>query len=159
MLLAPYFAREGLQGARVLLLGPDSASGYVTRAGGHDWTNHRVDDWANDDQIEVLVIADQRAVRWPKDLNRALNLIIRRQNAGRSLHLLLCNPDLIFPSAPGRYSLTAGAMAVMLESVFAIQYPERPLALQRLGKPSRPIFDEAPRPTWRLPGFGEFSSI
>ncbi|EIC20415.1 HAD-IIA family hydrolase [Thiorhodovibrio frisius] len=135
MLLQPYFARHGLQGASCLLLGPPSAQGYVTRAGGR-----LIED---DQDAEVVVIADQNGVRWPEDFNRALNLIMRRQAGGESIHLLLCNPDLIFPCAPGAFSLTAGAMAVMLETVLNAHHPDQPIAFERLGKPCRPIFDQA----------------
>jgi HAD superfamily hydrolase (TIGR01450 family) len=135
MLLAPYFARHGLEGASCLLLGPTTAAGYVTRAGG------RLS--ADDSTAEVVVIADQQGVRWPEDFNRVLNLIIRRQRGGQPPHLLLCNPDLLFPCAPDAFSLTAGAMAALFEVVLNTQDPNRPLAFTRLGKPCRPIFDQA----------------
>ncbi|WPL17276.1 putative hydrolase YutF [Thiorhodovibrio winogradskyi] len=135
MLLQPYFAHQGLAGASCLLLGPPSAQGYVTRAGGR-----LVED---DRDAEVVVIADQNGVRWPEDFNRVLNLIMRRRTDAQPLHLLLCNPDLIFPCAPDTFSLTAGAMAVLLETVLNAHDPGQPLAFERLGKPCRPIFDQA----------------
>lgn len=137
MLLESYFAEAGLRGASCLLLGPETATGYIERAGAR-----RV---APEDavQADVLVIADQQGVRWPEDLNGALNLILRRTEAGLPLHLVLCNPDLIFPCAPGEFSLTAGALAVMLESVVQAHVPQHGLEFVRLGKPNRPIFDAA----------------
>lgn len=135
MLLTPYFADHGLQDATCLLLGPPSAQGYVTRAGGQPV--------AADQEPEVIIIADQNGVRWPEDFNRALNAIMRRLADDRPPHLLLCNPDLMFPCAPGAFSLTAGAMAVLFETVLKAHYPDQPIAFERLGKPCRPIFDQA----------------
>lgn len=137
MLLEPYFARHGLASAPCLMLGPSSAQGYVTRAGGCVSES--------DGDAEVVVIADQNGVRWPEDFNRALNLILRRQASGRFTHLVLCNPDLLFPCASGAFSLTAGAMAVMLETVIKAHCPDRSITFERLGKPCRPIFDHARR--------------
>lgn len=137
MLLEGYFAAAGLAGARCLLLGPQSAQGYVSRAGGELVSPDRTPD------AEVLIIADQQGVRWPEDLNAALNLIMQRRANGQPLHALLCNPDLMFPCAPGQFSLTAGAMALLLEQVISTHTPEPPFEFLRLGKPNRPIFDAA----------------
>lgn len=137
-ILAPTFDQLGLRGAACLLLGPASARGYVERAGGR---LARADE---EDAVAALIVADQD-VRFPDDLDRALTLMLRRLDAGLPLALLLCNPDLLYPLAPGRFGCTAGALAAILEAVLDERYPQRALRFMRLGKPYPPIFTEARR--------------
>ncbi|MCG6896661.1 MAG: HAD-IIA family hydrolase [Thiocapsa sp.] len=136
-LLAGYFAAAGLSGARCLFLGPPESRAYVERAGGQPVQPSPAAD------TEVVVVADQKQVRWPEDLDDTVSLILRRVDAGRPLHLLLCNPDLIYPVAPGRYGFTAGGIASMLEAVIRERYPTRKLGFTRLGKPYPPLFERA----------------
>ncbi len=135
-MLATHFAAHGLAGARCVVLGPTESRRYAERAGAH------VVGLSDDADAEVLVIADQKGVRWLGDLDLAVSLMLRRLDAGRPLELLLCNPDLIYPVAPGRFGFTAGGLAAMLEAVLRERFPERG-GFVRLGKPHRPIFDAA----------------
>ena len=139
MLLAAHFAAAGLAGSRCIVLGPEGSRVYTERAGG------RVLSLDEDTDAEVLIVADQQGVRMPEDLNLAVSLLLRRLDAGRPVHLLLCNPDLIYPVRPGRYGFTAGGLAAMLEAVLHERWPHRGLGFLRLGKPSRPIFEAACR--------------
>lgn len=138
MLLAEHFASAGLVGCRCVVLGPADSCRYAERAGG------QVVALDEDADAEVLIVADQKGVRMPADLDLALSLLLRRLDAGLPLALLLCNPDLFYPVHPGRFGFTAGALAVMLEAVLRERWPEYPGFL-RLGKPNRPIFDAARR--------------
>jgi HAD superfamily hydrolase (TIGR01459 family) len=139
MLLAEHFAAAGLAGAGCVVLGPEESRVYAERAGGH------VLSLDEDADAEVLIVADQQGVRMPEDLNLAVSLLLRRLDAGRPMHLLLCNPDLIYPVRPGRYGFTAGGLAAMLEAVLHERWPHRGLGFLRLGKPSQPIFEAACR--------------
>ena len=58
---------------------------------------------------------------------------------------MLCNPDLIYPHSPGRYGITAGSVALVMEAVLRERYPVQEFAFVRLGKPYSPIFEEAAR--------------
>jgi HAD superfamily hydrolase (TIGR01450 family) len=138
-LLPEHFAERGLDGCRCVVMGPAESIVYVERAGG---IAVMLDDHTDAD---ALVIADQKDVRCLEDLDRAVSLMLRRFDAGKRLELLLCNPDLLYPVAPGRFGFTAGGLAAMLEAVLRERYPRRDLGFLRLGKPNRPIFDAALR--------------
>jgi HAD superfamily hydrolase (TIGR01450 family) len=139
MLLADHFAETGLAGGRCVVLGPAESRSYVERAGG------RVVALDEDTDAEALIVADQKDVRMPADLDLAVSLMLRRLDAGRPLALILCNPDLIYPVRPGRFGFTAGGLAAMLEAVLKERWPDRRAGFLRLGKPNRPIFAAACR--------------
>lgn len=138
-LLPAVFSQRGLAGQRCVVMGPEDSRVYVERAGGIPVALH------DDTDAEVLVVADQKGVRCPEDLDRAASLMLRRLDAGKPLELLLCNPDLLYPVAPRRFGFTAGGLAAMLEAVLVERYPDGGPRFVRLGKPYRPIFDAARR--------------
>ena len=138
-LLGPHLAGAGLAGSRGLLLGPPESWDYLDRAG-----LDRVAP-ATDADADVVVITDQKGVRFPDDLDHCLSLMIRRLEADEPLALVLCNPDLLYPVADGQYGLTAGALAALMEAVLRERWPERGLGFVRLGKPNAPIYAEACR--------------
>jgi HAD superfamily hydrolase (TIGR01450 family) len=138
MLLGPFFRAKIFKDARCLVLGPEESVEYVRRAGGLPAGP------LADAQAEAVVIADQRDVTLDV-MDRALSLVLQRLDTGQELSIVLCNPDLIYPVAPGRYGFTAGGLAAMLEAVVRERYPELVDPVIRLGKPHRPIFEEARR--------------
>jgi HAD superfamily hydrolase (TIGR01450 family) len=138
-LLAEHFAAAGLVGSRCVVLGPEHSRIYARRAGG------TVVPLQADVDADVLIVADQKDVRCPEDLNLAVSLMLRHFDGGRPLALLLCNPDLIYPVRPGLFGFTAGGLAAMLEAVLHERYPDQGPRFLRLGKPNRPIFDAARR--------------
>jgi HAD superfamily hydrolase (TIGR01450 family) len=139
MLLADYFREQGLVGANCLVLGPAESAEYATLAGA------RVVEPRQDADAEVLIIADQKGFPCLGGMDLAVSLTLRRLDAGLSLHIVLCNPDLIYPVAPGRFGFTAGGLAAMLEAVLRERYPGLADPLVRLGKPHAPLFDAARR--------------
>lgn len=138
-LLGDHFREHGLSGARCLVLGPADSVEYVRRAGGEPVPA------CPDADAEVVVLADQKGFACLPTMNLTLGLVLRRLDAGRPLHLILCNPDLIYPVAAGQYGFTAGGLAAMLEAVLRERYPDRPTPMVRLGKPHAPIFEAARR--------------
>jgi HAD superfamily hydrolase (TIGR01450 family) len=150
MLLGPYFRDQGLRGKACLVLGPPESAEYVGRAGGRPVPP------LGDQDADVVVVADQRGVTLDV-LDRAVSLLVRRLDAGQPLAIVLCNPDLIYPAAPGRYGVTAGGLAALLEAVIRERYPDLCELVVRLGKPHRPIFEEARRrlPAGRLVMIGD----
>lgn len=137
VLLVDWFRSAGLEGAGCLVLGTPESEEYVRRAGG------RVLDGEGGADAEVVVIADQKGFPCIERMDLVLSLALSRLDAGRPLHLLLCNPDLIYPVGPDRYGFTAGGLAAMLEAVIRQRYPSLEAPLVRLGKPHPPIFDAA----------------
>lgn len=139
-LLTRHFAEHGLVGARCVVLGPADSTQYVRDAGGV-----AVDLQALDD-AEVLVICDERGFDLLPALDRLLTLLCRKIDAGESLHLVVPNPDVIYPVAEDRLGFTAGSLALLFEEALRMRYPEREdLRFVRLGKPHRAIFEEARR--------------
>lgn len=139
MLLAPYFRDHGLAGSRTVVLGPADAVSFVEQAGGEPLAPESAED------AEVVVIADQKGFPLLEGLDNTLGIILRRLDRGEPLHLLLCNPDIIYPKGEASYGFTAGALAKMFEGILAERYPEREVRFTPLGKPHHPIFEEAIR--------------
>jgi HAD superfamily hydrolase (TIGR01450 family) len=137
LLLSPYFREHGLAGADCLVLGPEESVDYARRAGG------RVVAVSGGVDAEVVIIADQKGFPCLEVMNHTLSLVLRRLDAGLPMHLLLCNPDLIYPAAPGRYGFTAGGLAAMLRAVIGERYPELEDLIVPLGKPHAPMFEVA----------------
>lgn len=138
-LLGPYFAAHGLQGSRCAVLGPEDSACYVERAGG-ELVDPRED-------FDALVIGDESGIDPVlATLNDVLSTLIRRLDAGSPVALLLPNPDLLFPRGNRGVGITSGAIAALIEAVLADRYPARSdLTFERLGKPSRALFEEACR--------------
>jgi HAD superfamily hydrolase (TIGR01450 family) len=134
-LLAGYFHEHDLSGARCIVLGPDSAADHARQAGAEIVPAEA--------EAEVLVIADQAGYPLLETLDAVLTGLLARLERGAITHLLLPNPDLIYPTAPGRYGFTAGSLATMLEAVLAERFPTENYRFTRLGKPYPPIFEDA----------------
>jgi HAD superfamily hydrolase (TIGR01450 family) len=136
-LLAPHFAAHGLVGRRCAVLGPADSMAYVEQAGGRLVSPT--------DGFDVLVVCDESGFPFLETVDAALNGLLAALDRGQVVHLILPNPDLIYPSAQG-FGIASGSVALMLEAALRIRYPGRPeLRFTRLGKPHRAIFDEALR--------------
>ena len=138
-LIAPYFAGRGLAGARCLVLGTDDSRQLVTEAGGVVCPIDAAGDY------DAVVVCDDDGFPFLDGINAALSVLFRAHDAGRALELVLPNPDIVYPAGDGAYGFTSGAIALLLETALARRYPHDPPRFVRLGKPHRPIFDEAAR--------------
>lgn len=138
-LLRPYFERARLEGARCMVLGPPDSVRYVEEAGG------RVLDADADQRYEAFVVCDDAGYPFLDTLDTALSALYRHFDRGDAPHLVLPNPDLIYPRSEDLYGFTSGAVAMLLEAALARRYPERGLVFARLGKPHAPVFEEARR--------------
>jgi HAD superfamily hydrolase (TIGR01450 family) len=137
MLLASHFAAAGLRGRRCAVLGPPDSLHYVREAGG--------DVVPPDEVFDVLVIGDESGPPLLEWVDAALSSLFRSIDAGRPLHLVVPNPDLIYPGGGG-FGFAAGTIANMFEGALALGYPHRTdLRFVRLGKPNTPIFEDAVR--------------
>lgn len=138
MLLDGHFKDNDLIGARTLVLGPENSQEYARRCGGEVVDNADTD-------VDVVVIADQAGYDLLERMNQTMSLILRQIDAGRAPHLVLCNPDIIYPISGGQYGFTAGGLAAMLNAILAERYPGETFAFHPLGKPHAPIFAEGVR--------------
>ncbi|MEO5819327.1 MAG: HAD-IA family hydrolase [Vicinamibacteraceae bacterium] len=137
MLLAGHFEAAGLRGRRCAVLGPTDSAHYVADAGGEVVPP--------DEAFDVLVIGDESGFPFLEWADAALSSLFASVDAGRPVHLVVPNPDLIYPGSGG-FGFAAGTIANMFEGALALRYPSRPdLRFVRLGKPNTPIFEDAIR--------------
>jgi HAD superfamily hydrolase (TIGR01450 family) len=137
-LLAGYFAAHRLAGARCAVIGPPDSARYVEQVGGEIVPANA--------PFEVLVVADESGFDFLEVVDAALSSAIRRLDRGEPLHLVLPNPDLIFPRGPDHFGIAAGSVAMLFEAALDLRYPDRPpLRFARLGKPHAPIYQEGLR--------------
>ncbi len=136
LLLAPHFAAQALIGTRCAVLGPADSAHYVEDAGGVVVPP--------DEPFDVLVIGDESGFPFMEWADAALSSLLASIDAGRQVHLVVPNPDLIYPGGGGGFGFAAGTIANMFEGALALRYPTRTdLRFVRLGKPNAPIFEDA----------------
>jgi ribonucleotide monophosphatase NagD (HAD superfamily) len=97
--------------------------------------------------IDVLAVCDDDGFDFLPGIEHALSAAVRALDAGRALHLVLPNPDLVYPKPDGELGLTSGAIALVIEAVLARRFPSRHAAFDRLGKPAPALFERAARTT------------
>lgn len=134
MLIAGWFAREGLFGAPCVVLGTDDAKRFVEQAGGVLVSR-------DDAGAEVFVVADDSGYPFLEGIEEVLTTLIRRLDRGEEVRLLLPNPDLIYPKGGGAYGLASGSAAQLLEQGLSVRYPGTAPRFIGLGKPHPAIFD------------------
>jgi HAD superfamily hydrolase (TIGR01450 family) len=135
LLLTALFERHALKGSRCAVLGPADSERYVQLAGG------RLAPVKAD--FDVLVVGDETGYPFLPTVDAALSSLFRQLDAGRSIRLIVPNPDLIYPSGEG-FGLAAGSIALMFEAALERRYPHRrDLRFARLGKPEPHLFELA----------------
>ncbi len=135
-LIADHFAAEGLSGARCAVLGTADSEQYVRRAGGEVVPASVA--------FDVLIIGDETGYDFVEGVDAALTSLFRRLDAGERVHLVLPNPDLIYPRGARSFGIASGSIALMLEAALARRYGgERAPVFVRLGKPEPHLYREA----------------
>jgi HAD superfamily hydrolase (TIGR01450 family) len=135
-LLPEYFAKHGLRGSRCVVLGPADSRRYVELAGGEVVPADAV--------FDVLVIGDESGFPFLDTVDMALSTLFKMIDAGRPIHLVLPNPDLIYPSGVDSFGIAAGAVAMLFEAALRRRYRDRPgLEFARLGKPYPHLYEAA----------------
>ena len=134
-LLTAHFSELGITGSRCIVLGTEDSADYVRAAGGEVVSF--------EDNFDVLVIGDQLGFPFLEATGTVLTNLFRQMDRGETPHLVLPNPDVIYPEGDG-YGFASGAVALMFEAAMALRYPGRTaLAFTRLGKPHPAMFEEA----------------
>jgi HAD superfamily hydrolase (TIGR01450 family) len=137
-LLSAWFAQKKLQGARCMTLGTPDAQAYVKLAGGI------VVPPENDVDADVLAVCDDSGYEFLSGVEAAMTMVMRRLDAGKTIHMVVPNPDIIYPKCADAYGYTAGGAALLLEAAWRVRYAADPTpTFTRLGKPHRPIFEAA----------------
>lgn len=138
-LLPDYFRERGLAGARTCVLGPEDSRDFVRAGGGVPVA------LADGMELDAVAVCDDAGFPFLEGMEQALSAIVRAVEAGRRIALVVPNPDLIYPKAPGELGFTAGAMARLLELGLERRLPHAGLAFDRLGKPAPHLFTAAAR--------------
>ncbi len=135
-LVEGYFREHGLKGARCAVLGTVDSVRYVEHAGGEVARP--------EDDFDVLVVADETGYPFLEHVDTALTTLFRRIDAGATVHLVLPNPDLIYPRDEASFGIAAGSIALMFEAALQRRYPGPvQLTFARLGKPAPYLYQEA----------------
>jgi len=135
-LLKNYFAANNLIGARCVVLGPEDSVRYVELAGGRIVSFN--------DVFDVLVIGDETDFPFLETIDMILSRLFHKIDHKEDVHLILPNPDLIYPKADQNFGFASGSIALMFEAALHLRYPDLSnLRFVRLGKPHPPIFTEA----------------
>jgi HAD superfamily hydrolase (TIGR01450 family) len=138
MLIADHYAAHGLGGALTSVLGTEDSATYVRQAGG-------VVVPPGDDRAAVVIVADDDGFPFLETVNATVTVLLRRLARGETTHLVLPNPDLVFPGGADTFGITAGAISAMLESVLRLRDPAATHRFIPLGKPHPPMFEAAVR--------------
>ncbi|MGD9288668.1 MAG: HAD hydrolase-like protein [Desulfobacterales bacterium] len=137
-LLKDYFIQNRLAGLRCIVLGPEDSARYVRWSGGEVVPPG--------EKFEVLVIGDEVGFPFIETVDIVLSGLIQKLDNGDNVHLVLPNPDLIYPKSEQDFGITCGSIALILEAALHQRYPaQNNLQFDRLGKPHAAIFEEAQR--------------
>ena len=117
-LLKSHFKIHNLQGARCVVLGPDDSAQYVADAGG------QVVPPAED--FEAVVIGDEAGFPFVETVDAVLSGLFRKVERGEKFHLILPNPDLLYPKADGGFGIASGSIALIIEAALQLRYPGSP---------------------------------
>lgn len=128
-----------LAGRRTIVLGTDESKELARAAGAAV-----VEPADRTAPIEVVVAADDAGFEFLETTEATISAAVRALDAGVALELILPNPDLLYPKPGGDVGLTAGAIALLIQSVLDRLRPGAPRFVP-LGKPHRPLYDEARR--------------
>jgi len=138
LLLESYFAAHALRGARCAVLGTHDSQQYVVRAGGEVVPA--------DSDFEVLAVVDQTGFPFLDTVDAAITTLFRLLDAGRPVHLLLPNPDLIYSRGVRSFGIAAGSVALLVETALRRRYREAELPqFVPLGKPLPYLYEESMR--------------
>lgn len=136
-LIGSYIQDNGLQGAPCLVMGTDDSRAFVTQAGGRV-----VEGWDSDD-VEAVIVCDDAGYPFLETVEATISMLFRRLDAGKSTHLVVANPDLIYQKNEREVGITGGSIALLIEHALQLRYMSEQHTFVRLGKPHSPIFEQA----------------
>lgn len=131
------FHRDGLAGAKTIVLGQPDTKECVKRGGGVVLEISETVDY------DVLVIGDDSGFDFLPTMNAVLTATHRLLKQSRSPKFFLANPDLLYPRANDSFGFTSGSVARFLEIGLTDLHPKHGLNFEVLGKPAPLLFDLA----------------
>jgi HAD superfamily hydrolase (TIGR01450 family) len=136
-LMPAFFAARVPRGARTLVLGTADSRAYVEEGGGV------AVELVHGVEIDAIAVCDDAGFPFLEGMEIALSAAVRAVDAGREVALVLPNPDLVYPKGDGELGVTAGGLALVIETVLARRYGGATPRFVHLGKPSPAIFEAA----------------
>jgi HAD superfamily hydrolase (TIGR01450 family) len=135
-LLTGYFDEHHLKKALCAVLGPEDSVQYVEKAGGQIVPPA--------EYFDVLVIGDESGYPFLETVDSVLTILFHKLDRKEHIHLVLPNPDLIYPKANHGFGIASGSIALMFEAALQLRYHNsHNYKFDRLGKPHNAIFAEA----------------
>ena len=96
-----------------------------------------------DGDFGVPAIGDQMGFPFLEATGTVLTNLFRKIDRDETPHLVLPNPDVIYPEGEG-FGFASGGVALMFEAAMALRYPAgNGFVFDRLGKPHPAMFEEA----------------
>ena len=136
-LLRRFFEERGVVGTQCIATGQGDAVEFVRLAGCTP-----VGLTTDDVDSESLAIAGITGYDWGEATSDMLTLIIRRMDAGNPLHLVVPNPDVLYPDGLDRFAIGPGGLAEMIETAVSRCFgDDDAVKFAKLGKPYAPMFD------------------
>ena len=136
-LLKRYFEGLGITGQQCIATGSGDAVEFVRIAGCEP-----VPLSAQDDDAAALALAGITGYDWREATSDILTLIVRRMDGGNPLHLVVPNPDVLYPDGLERFSIGPGGLAMMIEAATTRCFGDVDIVkFTKLGKPYAPMFD------------------
>ena len=137
-LIVPFVQRHDLIGRPVLALGEGHALDYIKQSGARQIAP------GAGAHFDALFLCELTTSTLHHDLEQILSALLSQiERTHKVPHLVLPNPDLIYPKSADTYGLTAGSIAAMFEAILTQRYPALSPRFQILGKPHALIFEEA----------------
>jgi len=136
-LIGEHFVENGLRSPRAIVLGGPSARTYVASLGA------RIVTPSPEAEFDVIIPCGMKGYDFLDQLDDTLSALFRALDNDRAVHLLLPNPDVIYPRGTRAFGFTAGGIALMLESALEVRSPGHGPRFVSLGKPGAPIFEAA----------------
>lgn len=126
MLAREYF-RHKLRDGQVVYMGTDKSAYYLDGTG---LTGIPISEfkYQQSEEVRALVLLDEEGFDWNKDLNKAVNLL-RRKN----IPIIVANSDETYPVSVDEVNIAIGGLADMLEAIVGKR-------VIRFGKPSSQMF-------------------
>lgn len=136
-LLGRYFDERGIVGSQCIATGSGDAVEFVRLAGCEP-----VALTPNDEISTSLALAGITGYDWSAATSDMLTLIIRRMDAGNPLHLVVPNPDVLYPDGGDRFAIGPGGLAELIEAGVSRRFgDDDAVKFTKLGKPYSPMFD------------------
>jgi len=126
-MLAREYLRHKIKEGRIAYLGTKNSAHYIETTGLKTRSIHDLD-LDNIDDITGLVFLDDEGFDWNEDINKAVNLL-RRKN----IPVIVANTDVNYPVAKNEIAIAVGGIANMVESIIGKTFI-------RFGKPDAQIF-------------------